>query len=49
MKVINNKIIEITESELFDYWLKRYDEIYTFEEFKYSMIQYNVKIVKDEK
>lgn len=49
MKVIDNKIIEITESELLEYWLKRYDDIYTFDEFKYSMIQHGVKVIKDEK
>lgn len=46
MKVINNKIIEITEEELFDYWLKHYDDIYTYEEYKIAMLKCNVNIIK---
>jgi len=44
MKVENNKIVECTESELFDYWLQHYDEIYTFEQFKLSCIKHGTHI-----
>lgn len=47
MKVKNGKIIEITETELFNYWLYHFDEIYTFDEYKLSMINHNVKIIKE--
>lgn len=47
MKIKNGKIIEITETELFNYWLCHFDEIYTFDEYKLSMINHNVKIIKE--
>ena len=30
MIVVNNKIISATETELFDYWLQRYEECFAF-------------------
>lgn len=45
MKVENGKITECTESELFDYWLKRFDSVYTYEQFKLSLIKKGVRIV----
>lgn len=33
MKIENNKIIECTESELYSYWLVRYDDIMSFPEY----------------
>lgn len=45
MKIENGKITECTESELFDYWLKRFDSVYTYEQFKLSLIKKGVRIV----
>ena len=45
MKIENGKITECTEPELFDYWLKRFDSVYTYEQFKLSLIKKGVRIV----
>ena len=48
MKVENNKIVEATEAELFDYYLQqRYDDIMTFTDYLYSMQRAGVKIIAD--
>ncbi len=47
MIVVNNKIIACTESELFDYWLTRYDDIWSYPEYKRRMVEAGVEIVND--
>lgn len=47
MEIVNNKIIKITEKELFDYWLNRFDEIYTYWEFKEAIQRKGIIIIKD--
>ena len=45
MKVENNKIVEATEEELFEYYLQHnYDDIMTFSDFMYSIRKAGVKI-----
>lgn len=46
MKIENNKIVEATEIELYEYWLKRYDDVMSFTDFKDQMIELGVKILK---
>lgn len=47
MKVINGKIREASESELFEYWLKHFDDIYSYQDYKQSMIRHGVIITDD--
>lgn len=45
MKLKNGKIDEITEDELFKYYLSRgFDDIYPFDEFKRKMIEAGTKV-----
>ena len=37
MKIKNGKIIEATELELYKYWLDRWSDIYSFDQFMYMM------------
>lgn len=46
MKVINGKIVEATEKELFDYYLTRgWDDLMPFSEYLERMRVKNVKII----
>jgi hypothetical protein len=45
VEIINGKIISCTEEELYDYWLKRYSEIISFDEYL-RRVQQNGTIVK---
>lgn len=48
MKVKNEKIIEATEAELFDYYLKRgYDDLFSFEYYKHRCIELGTKIIEE--
>lgn len=48
MKIENNKIVEATENELFEYYLNReYDDIMTFSDFLWSMRKAGVRIIAD--
>ncbi len=48
MKIENGKIIEATESELFEYYLTRdYDDIMTFSDFLWSMRKVGVRLIAD--
>ena len=49
MKIIDGKIKEISESELFDYWLSRFSDIYSYHEYKDSMIRHGVIITNEQK
>lgn len=45
MKIENDRIVEATENELFEYFLARgYDDIMTFHEFLYAMRKVGVRI-----
>ena len=47
LKVVNNKITEITNSELFDYWLSReWDDLYSYPDFKERMKDCGVHIIE---
>ena len=37
MTIVDNKIISATEAELFDYWLQRYEECFTFSDWLYAI------------
>lgn len=47
MKIVDNKITEITNSELFDYWLSReWDDLYSYPDFKERMRDCGVHIIE---
>lgn len=49
MKIENNKIIEITENELFDLYLKRgMDDIMDFNEYKRQMDKAGCKVIENQ-
>lgn len=49
MKIKNNKIVEATEQELFDRYLKmEYDDAMTFKDYKRRMKSSGVKITKND-
>ena len=48
MKIENDKIVEATENELFEYYLDRgYDDVMMFSDFLCSMRKAGVKIIAD--
>lgn len=48
MKIENNKIIEATELELYDFYLTRdWDELYSFPEYKRLCEEQGTKIIKE--
>lgn len=49
MKIKRNKIIEATEPELMEHYLKEgYDDIYSFREYLRLMVEAGVKILEEE-
>ena len=49
MKIKRNKIIEATEAELMEHYLKEgYDDIYSFSEYLRLMVEAGVKILEVE-
>lgn len=44
MIIKDGKIIECTDIELFEYWLKRYDDVYSYPDFKQKMVELGVLI-----
>ena len=48
MKTEQGKITECTDAELFDHWLKHFDSMYAYEEYKGACIAKGVKIVPAE-
>lgn len=49
MKIKSNKIIEATEAELMEHYLKEgYDDIYSFREYLRLMVEAGVKILEEE-
>jgi len=48
MKIINNKIVEATQDELFSVYLKQgFDDIYSFPDYISRMLNVGVKITED--
>lgn len=48
MKVENGKIIEISEEELFELYLKRgYDDLFSFEHYKRQCIMKGTKVIEN--
>jgi len=48
LKVVNNKIIEIINSELFNYWLSHeWNDLYSYSDFKKRMIDCGIKVIKE--
>ena len=45
MKVENGKILEGTESEIFQHWLNNWDDIMDFYTYKIRLIRLGVKII----
>lgn len=49
MKVIDGKIVEAAESELYDYWLSRgWCDVYSFLDFKARMELHGTNVTPDE-
>ena len=49
VSIIDGKIAECTENELYDYWLSRgYDDIYSFPEFMQRCIDAGTVVTGDE-
>lgn len=48
MKVVNGKIVEATELELYQYWLTRFSDVFSFNEYKAKVQQAGTTIVEDE-
>lgn len=49
MRIKSNKIIEATEAELMEHYLKEgYDDIYSFREYLRLMVEAGVKILEEE-
>lgn len=44
MKIEKGKIIEATENELYNYWLKQWSDLMSFPDYKDKMIDTGVKI-----
>lgn len=50
MKIENNKIVECTEDELFEHYLKAgFDEIFPFTEYKEQCEAHGTKVIKEGK
>lgn len=45
MIIEDNKIIEATEDELYVYWLKHWDSLYSFDEYLQRIKNLGVKII----
>lgn len=47
MKVSNGKIVEATENELYEFWLKHWSDFMGFDDYRRRMIIKGVKIIED--
>lgn len=45
MIIKDGKIIECTDDELFEYWIRRFDDIYMYETFKQACIMHGTKVI----
>ena len=48
MTITDGKITACTEAELYEYWLKRYDDIISFPDYMEHMKDLGVTITEDE-
>jgi len=46
MRVINRPIIQVTEGELYDYWLENFSDDYSFEEYEQLVEASNIEIIE---
>ena len=46
VKIENDKIVEATEDELYDYWLTRWSELYSFSSYLKMMKDKGVQVIK---
>ena len=47
MKVIHGKIVEATEDELYEFWLKHWSDFMGFDDYMRRMKSKGVKIIED--
>lgn len=48
MEVVDGKIVKATELELYQYWLTRFSDVFSFNEYKAKVQQAGTTIVEDE-
>ena len=46
MEIKDGKIIEATDLELFEYWLKRWSDIYSYTEYKSRCEELGTKVIE---
>ena len=44
MDIKDGKIIKCTESELYSYWLKRWSDLYSFDDYKRRCIELGTEV-----
>lgn len=49
MKIKNSKIIECTQLELYDYWLKQWSDIFSFTEYMERVQELGTKVTDESK
>ena len=47
MKILNGKITEATDAELFEYWIRRFDAVMPYEVYKAACVRHGTKIVEE--
>ena len=47
MEITNGKITKCTNSELYEYWLKRYDDFISYPDFKAACIEAGTIVEED--
>ena len=47
MKILNGKIAEATDTELFEYWIQRFDAVMPYEVYKAACVRHGTKIVEE--
>ena len=47
MVVEDGKIVKATNDELFEYWMQRYDDVFTYEQFKLGCMANGTLIVQE--
>lgn len=48
MKITNGKIVEATNAELYEYWLKRWSDIYSYPDYKRRCIELGTKVIEND-
>lgn len=49
MKITNGKIVEATNTELYEYWLKQWSDIYSYTDYKQRCIELGTKVIEDDR